>query len=98
MKPYSEDEKRVADYLQELLPEVGTGDDPISFLLASHRTIVDERRDQVARQNEWMKNHNIDSIIPPRCKEDVVDLLFMVQVGNVSCRRGADLLFPQFKN
>ena len=32
----------------------------------------------------------------PECKQDVVDLLMEVQIGYVSCRRAADILFPQF--
>lgn len=33
----------------------------------------------------------------PECKQDVVDLLMEVQIGYISCRRAADILFPQFK-
>lgn len=32
----------------------------------------------------------------PECKQDVVDLLMEVQIGYISCRRAADILFPQF--
>lgn len=31
----------------------------------------------------------------PECKQDVVDLLMEVQIGYVSCRRAADILFPE---
>ena len=34
----------------------------------------------------------------PECKQDVVDLLMKVQVGNISCRRASDILFPEFNN
>ena len=34
----------------------------------------------------------------PSCKQDVVDLLFEVQTGFVSCRRASDILFPAFMN
>ena len=38
--PYSEDEQRVCDYIQEITKgEVGCGDDPIGFLIASHRIL-----------------------------------------------------------
>lgn len=33
----------------------------------------------------------------PECKQDVVDLLMEVQIGYISCRRAADILFPEFK-
>ena len=33
----------------------------------------------------------------PECKQDVVDLLMEVQIGYISCRRAADILFPQFR-
>lgn len=35
--PYTEDERRVCDYLQEIIPDVGCGADPIGFLISSHR-------------------------------------------------------------
>jgi len=31
----------------------------------------------------------------PECKQDVVNLLMDVQVGYVSCRRAASILFPE---
>lgn len=34
--PYSSDELRVVEYLSKMLPGIGAGDDPISFLMASH--------------------------------------------------------------
>lgn len=39
--PYSKDERRVATYLWELFEgKIGAGDDPIGFLIASHRELV----------------------------------------------------------
>ena len=32
----------------------------------------------------------------PQCKQDVVDLLMLVQTGDCSCRKASDILFPQF--
>ena len=44
-KPYTADEKRVCAYLQELTDgAIGCGDDPIGFLIASHRMLASERR------------------------------------------------------
>jgi len=34
--PYRPDEKRVCDYLIRIAPDIGCGDDPIGFLIASH--------------------------------------------------------------
>ncbi|GAA0267462.1 hypothetical protein LNAOJCKE_3020 [Methylorubrum aminovorans] len=34
--PYRADEMRVVGYLLEIAPDVGAGDDPIGFLIASH--------------------------------------------------------------
>lgn len=45
--PYTPDEARVAKYLMDLTG-IGGGDDPIGFLLASHRILVD--RGQRARE------------------------------------------------
>lgn len=42
--PYSEDEQRVADYLSRLTPEIGTGADPVGFLMASHAALVADGR------------------------------------------------------
>lgn len=45
-KPYSEDEKRVADYLTVITNgQIGAGDDPIGFLIASHRYQVQITKD-----------------------------------------------------
>lgn len=38
--PYTADEQRVVDYLKELTPDIGAGDDPIGFLLASHAALA----------------------------------------------------------
>jgi hypothetical protein len=94
--PYSHDELRVVGYLAKILPDVGAGDDPIAFLIASHNVIVDDRREQTRVQKTYFESMKIDDIVPPRCKQDVVDLLMRVQVGEMSCRRAASLLFPQF--
>jgi len=34
--PYSPAEQRVAGYLTSICPDIGAGDDPIGFLMASH--------------------------------------------------------------
>lgn len=39
--PYSPDERRVAEFLFEA--GAGGGDDPIGFILASHRLMADQR-------------------------------------------------------
>lgn len=39
----------------------------------------------------------IDAGWRPECKQDVVDILMEVQIGYISCRRAADILFPEFK-
>lgn len=36
-REYSAEEKRVGTYLNEIAPDVGWGDDPLGFLIASHR-------------------------------------------------------------
>jgi hypothetical protein len=38
--PYTEDERRVVAYLKECMPDIGAGDDPIGFLLASHAALI----------------------------------------------------------
>jgi hypothetical protein len=48
---YSADEKRVSDFIQDLTKgAIGSGDDPIGFLLASYANLIAERRtmEQVA--------------------------------------------------
>lgn len=40
-RPYSPDERRVADYLQQIMPDIGTGDDPVGFLISSHTALMD---------------------------------------------------------
>lgn len=42
--PYSPDEKRVCDYIQELTEgAIGCGDDPIGFLISCHSMLLEER-------------------------------------------------------
>ncbi len=41
--------------------------------------------------------NKIDKGWRPECKQDVVDILMEVQIGYISCRRAADILFPEFK-
>jgi hypothetical protein len=94
--PYSHDELRVVGYLAKIIPEAGAGDDPIGFLMASHNVIVDDRREQTRIQKSYFDDHSIEGMIPPRDKEDVVEVLMRVQVGAMSCRKAASLLFPQF--
>ena len=43
--PYSIDEQRVVAYLREIMPEIGAGDDPIGFLIASHAALADRARE-----------------------------------------------------
>jgi hypothetical protein len=47
-RPYSPEEDRVCDYLQRILPEIGCGDDPIGFLIASHEYVCDKLERAVA--------------------------------------------------
>lgn len=37
--PYTAEEKRVCDYLQKIIPDIGCGNDPIGFLIASHSAL-----------------------------------------------------------
>ena len=54
-KGYSKDEQRVADYITANLTGIGTGVDPIGFLIASHSSILGTyrklRKTQEAAQN-----------------------------------------------
>lgn len=36
MKRYNKEQKKVCEYLQLIAPDIGCGDDPVGFLLASH--------------------------------------------------------------
>lgn len=43
-QPYTVDEMRVCRFLQKMAPDVGCGDDPIGFLIASYGMLIAERR------------------------------------------------------
>lgn len=43
--PYTFDERRIAEYLHELTPDIGAGADPTGFLIASHRALMDRVRE-----------------------------------------------------
>ena len=95
-KPYTTEENRVAEYLSDILPDLGQIDDPMGLLLSSLSIMIDDKREQVRRIASTM-HIPAEVLVPPECKEDVVDLLFRVQVGQISCRRASALLFPQFE-
>jgi hypothetical protein len=46
-RPYTPDEQRVVGYLAELVPEIGAGDDPIGFLIASHAALSQDLKGKV---------------------------------------------------
>lgn len=50
--PYRPDEQRVVDYLRSLMPDIGAGDDPIGFLIASHQALSELRR-HGDREDAW---------------------------------------------
>lgn len=45
-RPYTPEQSRVCDYLREIThDQVGCGDDPIGFLIASHQMLRQQRQD-----------------------------------------------------
>jgi Protein of unknown function (DUF551) len=48
-KPYTPDERRVCEYLQQIVPDIGCGDDPVGFIIASHAFPISSR---------WIKIEN----------------------------------------
>lgn len=56
--PYDAHEQRVCDYLQKIVPDIGCGNDPIGFLLASHgalsRDLQDLRQQLIAKETDRM--------------------------------------------
>ncbi len=43
-RSFTSDEKRVCAYLEEIIPDIGYGDDPVGFLITSHRYLFEMRR------------------------------------------------------
>jgi len=60
-RPYSLDEQRVVAYLKEIMPEIGAGDDPIGFLLASHATLADRAREFMKAYQSIIDGQSNDS-------------------------------------
>lgn len=52
-EPYTKEEARVAEYICEY--GIGGGDDPIGWLIASHRLIAAERREHLERDGRVFK-------------------------------------------
>mgnify|MGYP001603933974 CR=1 FL=1 len=42
--PYDAQEQRVCDYLQKLAPDIGCGNDPVGFLIASHAALTTDNK------------------------------------------------------
>jgi len=38
-RPYDASELKVVSYLREIVPDIGAGDDPVAFLIASHAAL-----------------------------------------------------------
>ena len=43
-EPYSKDEQRVIDWLRSKVPDIGAGEDPIGFLMASYDLIQFDKK------------------------------------------------------
>lgn len=79
--PYSPDEERAAAYMRRLLPNVGTGDDPIGFVLASWEQMVAERKSLRGRllRSGWLTPFaGLRSFIAGHV-EDVRDDIFAIE-------------------
>ena len=48
-EPFSDERQRVADYLNVILPDIGPGDDPVGFLIASHQVLSKSLRQVSSR-------------------------------------------------
>lgn len=58
-QPYSADEQRVAIWLRERIPDIGAGDDPIGFVLASYEHLhlqQQQTKGALAEVMEWINN------------------------------------------
>jgi hypothetical protein len=68
--PYSADELRVVEYIASLTGgTVGAGDDPISFLIASHSYTMRERRSMIETWNylwRWVERGLFDRHHTPK--------------------------------
>lgn len=62
--PYRADERRVADYLREIAPSVGAGDDPIGFMIALHNAMLIGRSALPAETP--LRNTDLPAIDEPR--------------------------------
>lgn len=62
--PYRPDERRVVDYLREIGPSVGAGDDPIGFLIALHSAMLIGR--SVLPAETPLPNTDLPAIDEPR--------------------------------
>jgi hypothetical protein len=52
--PYDEHEQQVADYLHEITGgNIGGGDDPVGFLIASHNTLRTLNKSVRAAADDW---------------------------------------------
>jgi hypothetical protein len=62
--PYSKDEERVAEYLNGVAG-IGGGNDPIGFIMASHRFLSDFRKGHLEREkdNEAILEREIKEVI-----------------------------------
>jgi hypothetical protein len=90
--PYSADERRVAEFLCEL--GVGGGDDPIGFLMASHRLLADERsrcREALRTVDRDARDHiRSDQIAPALLRPHALRAVRAVLQGEQETGEGTD--------
>lgn len=81
-KPYTPDELRVVDYISQITDGmIGAGSDPIGFLLASHNSISQQRRELATLKSDqqslmfvakWVERGMFDTLISPK---DAIDTI-----------------------
>lgn len=53
VNPYSADERRVVEWMHNRTHDIGGGDDPVGFLLASYEMIWDQLQEARSYLRDW---------------------------------------------
>lgn len=72
-RPYSPDETRVATWLVGRCPDIGSGDDPIGFVLASYELIIMQRNNLANAVREVCGNNHMNCSGASRVKAALRD-------------------------
>lgn len=78
--PYSPEEQRASDYIQHITNgQVGSGDDPIGFLIASHNFMIRAKKTEESPVNWFDQSFDLQDVQSAAVLEKALEEVDMIQ-------------------